>query len=142
MPGTTPESSTMTVQSDFTVASAPEITPGAVSDIITKLAPFTFESGMNITMCAKFPEFLEKVTFSLEFTDAAQDATDAHPFLAAVRTNQDLLASRLADTRVDARATLAETVVSMDGIVLDPTWPRLVLSAGPYDTTEDEDDNA
>jgi hypothetical protein len=142
MPGTTPESSTMTVQSDFIVASAPEITPGAVSDIIAKLAPFAFESGMNVTMCANFTEFLEKVTFNLEFTDEAQDATDARPFLAAVRTNQDLLASRLADTRVSARATLAETIVSMEGIVLDPTWPRLVLSAGPYDPTEDEDDNA
>lgn len=130
----------MTVQPDFTAAKAPEITPGGVTDIITKLAQFAFEFGLTVTMCAKFPQFLEKITFTLEFTEEDQSATDASAFLAAVRANEDLLATRLAATRSSARATSMENVVSLDGISMDPTWPLLVLSAGPYNPDEDTED--
>lgn len=131
----------MTAETDLPTEGAPEITSGGVTDIIAKLAPFTFDSGLTVTMCAKFPQFGEKVTFSLEFTDEAQSETDASQFLAAVHANGDLLAARLAKARISARGTGLESVVSLEGIDMDPTWPLLILSAGPYNPdTEDEDD--
>lgn len=132
----------MTVQFDFSVGNAPEITPSGVSDIITKLAPFAFESGLTVTMCATFPRFLEKVIFTLEFTDEDQSASDAGDFLAAVRANQDRLATRLAEARYNARLTREDTPVSLDGIRMAPEWPQLIMSAGPYnpDATDDKDD--
>jgi hypothetical protein len=49
MPSTTLLKAVMTVQFDFSSATAPEITRGGVSDIFTKLAPFAFESGMTVS---------------------------------------------------------------------------------------------
>lgn len=132
------ERSTMTVASDFAVTSAPGIAAAGVTDIVTKLAPFAFESGMTVTMCAGFPEFGEAVTFTLEFSEKGQSATDAAGFLATVRANEEILADRLAAARYSARSSGLVTVVPMDGITVDPGWPALVLSAGPYNP-DDED---
>lgn len=76
--------------------------------------------------------FLEKVSFAVEFADETQAVSDAEPFLAAVRAHQDILAFRLAEARDTARLTRKETTVSMDRIETDPTWPVLILTAGPY----------
>lgn len=129
----------MTTESDFTVATAPEISGGGVYDIVSKLTPFAFD-GMNVAMSAKFPDFLEKVTFAIEYTSEDQTATEAEPFLAMIRTNEELLAERLTDARATARTTRETVEVSLDGIDLDPIWPRLILSAGPYDPDEDTED--
>lgn len=129
----------MTTESDFTVATAPEISAGGVYDIVSKLTPFAFD-GMNVAMSAKFPDFLEKITFAIEYTSDEQTATDAGPFLGMIRTNEDLLAARLTNARATARTTREAVEVSLDDIDLDPTWPQLILSAGPYDPDEDTDD--
>ncbi|ACL41972.1 hypothetical protein Achl_4021 (plasmid) [Pseudarthrobacter chlorophenolicus A6] len=128
----------MTTESDVTVASAPEITAGAIYDIVSKISPFAFD-GMNVAMSANFESFLEKITFGIEYTNEDQTATDASPFLAMVRSNQDLLAARLIEARDAARISGVPTPVPMDGIETDPTWPQLILSAGPYNPAEDED---
>lgn len=130
----------MTAETDHPTAEAPEITSDGVSDIIAKLAPFTFDSGLTVTMCAKFPQSLEKVTFTLEFTDEAQSARDATEFLAVVRASGDLLAARLSEARISARDAGVESIVSLDGVEMDPTWPQLTLAAGPYDPDTDDED--
>lgn len=71
-------------------------------------------------MSAKFPEFLEKITFHLEFTEETQSATDPAAFLAAIEANEDLLATRLAGARVAVRETGLKSTVSLDGM----TWTR------------------
>lgn len=128
----------MTTESDFTVASAPEITAGGIYDIVSKITPFAFD-GMNVAISANFEEFLEKITFAIEYTNEDQTATDAEPFLAMIRANQDLLAARLVEARDAARISRVSTPVPMDGIETDATWPQLILSAAPYNPDEDED---
>ncbi|MET4144204.1 hypothetical protein [Arthrobacter sp. UYCo732] len=130
----------MTTESDFAAATAPEITAGGVYDIVSKITPFAFD-GMNVAMSANFEAFGEKITFAIEHTSEDQTATDAEPFLAAIRANEELLATRLTEARETARTTGATARVSMDGIGLDPLWPELILSAGPYDPDEDEDED-
>lgn len=129
----------MTIESDFIVASAPEITAGGIYDIVSKITSFAFD-GMNVAISANFEEFLEKITFAIEYTSEDQTATDAEPFLAMIRANQDLLAARLVEARDAARISRFSTPVSMDGIETDPTWPQLILSAGPYSPDEDDED--
>lgn len=129
----------MTTESDFTVASAPEITGGGVYDIVSKIAPFAFD-GMDVAISATFDEFREKITFALECTEQTQPGADPATFLAVVRANEELLAARLADARDAARASRAETLVSLEGIGMDPTWPTFLLTAGPYEP-ENETDN-
>ncbi|WP_185982214.1 hypothetical protein [Arthrobacter sp. KBS0703] len=92
-------------------------------------------------MSANFEQFLEKITFAFEYTNEDQTANDAEPFLAMVRANQDLLAARLAEARDSARLSGVSTQVSLEGIQTDPTWPQLILSAGPYNPDEDEDES-
>lgn len=95
---------------------------------------------MNVAMSANFEDFLEKITFTIEYTNEDQTATEAEPFLAMIRVNQDLLAARLAEARDAARLNrVVSTQVSLDGTETDPTWPHLILSAGPYNPDEDED---
>lgn len=128
----------MTIESDFTVATAPEITAGGVYDIVSKITPFAFD-GMNVAISANFEAFSEKLTFAIEYTSEDQTATDAEPFLAMVRANEDVLAARLTEARDASRITGAEARVSLEGIELDPTWPVLILSARPY-TPDNESD--
>lgn len=128
----------MTIESEFTVASPPEITASGIYDIISKISPFAFD-GMNVAMSANFEDFLEKITFTIEYTNEDQTATEAEPFLAMIRTNQDLLAARLAEACDAARLNRVSTQVSLDGTETDPKWPHLILSAGPYNPDEDED---
>ncbi|RAX45736.1 hypothetical protein DQ354_07550 [Arthrobacter sp. AQ5-06] len=127
--------------SDLSVASAPEITAGGVYDIVSKITPFAFD-GMNVAMSANFEEFREKVTFAIEYSSEDQTATDAEPFLAMIRVNEDLLAARLEEASETARASGVTTTVSLDGIDLDPTWPQLILSAGPYNPDEEAEDES
>jgi hypothetical protein len=75
---------------------------------------------MNVAMSANFEQFLEKITFAIEYTNEEQTATDAEPFLAMIRANQDLLAARLAEARDAARISRVSVPVSLDGIETRP----------------------
>jgi hypothetical protein len=93
---------------------------------------------MNVAISANVEAFSKKLTFAIEYTSEDQTATDAAPFLAMVRANEDVLAARLTEARDASRISGTETRVSLEGIELDPTWPVLILSARPYDPDEDE----
>lgn len=124
---------------DCTAASPPEITAGGIYDIVSKITPFAFD-GMDVAISASFAEFLEKITFALEYTDENQTARDAAPFLAVIGVHKELLAFRLAGARDTARVSRTETRVPLDGIQMDPTWPSFVISAGPYNPEDDTDE--
>jgi hypothetical protein len=122
-------------------SAAPVIAPEGITDIIARIAPFTFNNGMDAYMGVEFNEHGESIRFALEVTDLDQLSGGLEEFMAAVHANQQDLADRLSAGRSLARMVGEELNIDLTGLSDAASWPILAISAGPFtpDTTDDED---
>lgn len=118
---------------------APEIAPDAIAGIFARIAPFSFEHGLDVAISASFEQHFEKVTFSLAYAGERQTDSDPEPFLEALRSAGDVIAERLSVARAKARANGTVSTVGLEGLILDASWPAVAIIAEPY-TPEDEDE--
>jgi hypothetical protein len=126
-------------------SAAPAIAPEGISDIIDRIAPFTFEKGMDASLAVDFSEHGESIRFALEVTDLDQLSGGLEEFMAAVRDCQQDLADRLSAGRSLARLVGEELTIDLSGLSAVTSWPILTISTGPSAPgsadEEDEDDD-
>ena len=123
-------------------SAAPAIAPEGITDIIDRIAPFTFEMGMDASMAVDFSKDGESIRFALEVTDLHQLSGGLEEFMTAVRANQQDLADRLAAGRSLSRLVGEELTVDLSGLSAVASWPILTISTGPSapDTSDENDD--
>lgn len=126
-------------------SAAPAIAPEGISDIIDRIAPFTFEMGLDASMAVDFSKDGESIRFALEVTDLDQLSGGLEEFMAAVRSCQQDLADRLAAGRSLALLIGEELTIDLSGLSTVASWPILTISTGPSAPgsadEEDEDDD-
>jgi hypothetical protein len=122
-------------------SAAPTIAPEGIADIISRIAPFTFNNGMDASLGVEFSDHGESIRFALEVTDLEQLNGGLDEFMAAVRDNQEDLAERLSAGRSMARQIGEELNIDLAGLSTAASWPILTISAGPYIPGTDDDED-